>query len=35
MASYQRFLENRLRETFDLAGTPIRLTLRGRRKEGH
>jgi len=35
LASYQRFLENRLRETFDLAGTPIRLSLRGRRREGH
>jgi GTP-binding protein len=29
--SYKRFLENRLRETFDLTGTPIR--LRFRRKE--
>jgi len=28
---YQRYLERRLRETFDLAGTPIRWTLRGRR----
>ena len=35
LASYQRFLENRLRETFDLAGTPIRLTLRSRRREAH
>jgi GTP-binding protein len=32
MASYRRFLENRLRERFDLAGTPIRLRLRARRK---
>jgi GTP-binding protein len=32
--SYVRYLENRLRETFDLAGTPIRLRLRARsRKE--
>jgi len=29
-ASYRRFLENRLRESFDLAGTPVRLRLRGR-----
>ena len=28
---YQRYLERRLRDTFDLAGTPIRWTLRGRR----
>lgn len=28
--SYRRFLENRLREDFDLAGTPIRLRLRAR-----
>jgi GTP-binding protein len=26
--SYRRFLENRLREAFDLAGTPVRLRLR-------
>jgi GTPase len=26
--SYQRFLQNRLREEFDFTGTPIRLTLR-------
>jgi GTP-binding protein len=32
MASYRRFLENRLRERFDFAGTPIRLRLRARRK---
>ena len=31
MASYRRFLENRLRERFDFAGTPIRLRLRARR----
>jgi GTP-binding protein len=30
MPSYRRFLENRLRESFDLAGTPIRLQLRVR-----
>ncbi len=29
-ASYRRFLENRLREAFDLAGTPVRLRLRAR-----
>jgi GTP-binding protein len=28
--AYRRFLENRLRESFDLAGTPIRLRLRHR-----
>ncbi|MFQ5418515.1 MAG: ribosome biogenesis GTPase Der [Myxococcota bacterium] len=28
--SYRRFLENRLRERFDLAGTPVRLRLRAR-----
>jgi GTP-binding protein len=28
---YQRYLERRLRARFDLAGTPIRWTLRGRR----
>jgi len=26
--SYQRFLENRLREAFDFIGTPIRFTQR-------
>lgn len=30
--SYRRFLENRLREQFDLAGTPVRLSLRTRGK---
>ncbi|MEE3326989.1 MAG: ribosome biogenesis GTPase Der [Myxococcota bacterium] len=34
LASYERYLENRLREAFDLAGTPIRITLRSRRREG-
>jgi GTP-binding protein len=29
-ASYKRFLENRLREAFDLAGTPVKLRLRAR-----
>ena len=29
-ASYRRFLENRLRESFDLRGTPVRLRLRAR-----
>jgi GTP-binding protein len=29
-ASYRRFLENRLRESFDLEGTPVRLRLRAR-----
>lgn len=28
--SYQRYLENRLREVFGFHGTPIRLTIRGR-----
>ncbi|MEB2343128.1 MAG: ribosome biogenesis GTPase Der [Deltaproteobacteria bacterium] len=33
--SYRRFLENRLRERFDLEGAPVRLQLRARRsKEG-
>ena len=32
--SYRRFLENRLRESFDLAGTPIRLRLRARERAG-
>jgi GTP-binding protein len=29
-ASYRRFLENRLRDDFELAGTPLRLRLRAR-----
>jgi len=29
-ASYRRFLENRLREAFELVGTPVRLRLRAR-----
>jgi len=28
--AYRRFLEKRLRETFDLEGTPVRLRLRPR-----
>ncbi|MDX1649980.1 MAG: ribosome biogenesis GTPase Der, partial [Myxococcota bacterium] len=31
--AYRRFLENRLRERFDLRGTPVRLRLRARRRE--
>jgi GTP-binding protein len=31
--SYRRFLENRLREDFDLRGTPIRLRLRKREQK--
>ena len=26
--SYQRYLENQIRETYDLTGTPIRITIR-------
>jgi len=33
-ASYRRFLENRLRESFDLEGTPVRLRLRARSEKG-
>ena len=29
--AYRRFLENRLREAFDFAGTPLRLRLRARK----
>jgi GTP-binding protein len=29
-ANYERYLENRLRESFDLAGTPIRLRFRAK-----
>ena len=28
--SYERFLENRLRETYGFVGTPIRITVRKR-----
>lgn len=31
--SYRRYLENRLRERFDLEGTPVRLVLRARRSK--
>jgi len=31
--SYRRFLENRLREAFDLEGTPVRLRLRARGRD--
>jgi GTP-binding protein len=31
--SYRRYLENRLREKFDLAGTPLRIQLRSRREK--
>jgi GTP-binding protein len=31
--SYRRYIENQLRETFDLQGTPIKLSFRARRKE--
>ena len=32
--SYQRYLENRLREAFGFIGTPLRLQVRARRKKG-
>ena len=32
--SYQRFLENRLREEFGFEGTPLRMHVRPRRKAG-
>ena len=32
--SYQRFLENRLREAFEFEGVPLRLRLRKRKKKG-
>ena len=28
--SYQRYLENQIRETYDLTGTPIRMMIRER-----
>jgi GTP-binding protein len=31
--AYRRYLENRLREAFDLAGTPVRLRLRARSRD--
>ena len=33
-ATYQRYLENRLRRTFDLDGVPIRLKFRPRKRHG-
>ncbi len=33
-AAYKRFLENRLRESFGLQGTPIRLRFRSRKRRG-
>jgi GTP-binding protein len=33
--SYQRYLENRLRDVFGFAGTPIRLVFRNRTREEH
>jgi GTP-binding protein len=33
-ASYRRFLENRLRVAFGLAGVPIRLRFRSKRRKG-
>jgi GTP-binding protein len=33
-ASYRRFLENRLRERFDLVGAPVRIRLRSRHDNG-
>jgi len=32
--SYRRYLEKRLRERFEFAGSPIRITLRSRRETG-
>ena len=34
-SSYKRFLENRLRETFDFEGTPVRTMMRARRRNEH
>lgn len=31
--SYMRYLENQMRDTFDLQGTPVKLSFRARRKE--
>ena len=33
--SYQRYLENQIRETFGLEGTPIRLVVRERGEKQH
>jgi GTP-binding protein len=30
--AYRRYLENRLRDTFDIEGSPIQLILRSRRR---
>jgi GTP-binding protein len=32
--TYQRYLENRIREVYHFTGTPLRLVFRGREKEG-
>lgn len=32
-SSYERYLENRLREAFDFCGTPLRFQYRGRRRQ--
>ena len=32
-ASYRRYLENRFRDRFGVAGTPIRIVFRSRRRE--
>ena len=31
--SYQRYIENQIRETFGFSGTPIRILIRERKKE--
>ncbi|MCL6649900.1 MAG: hypothetical protein K6U89_16400, partial [Chloroflexi bacterium] len=31
--SYERYLENRLRQQIDLAGTPVRLVFRERERD--
>ena len=31
--SYERYIENRLRETFNFEGTPIKIILRERKRE--
>jgi GTP-binding protein len=33
--SYQRFLQNRIREEFDFGGAPLKLVLKKRREENH
>jgi GTP-binding protein len=32
--SYERYLQNRLRETFNFIGTPLRIMIRKRAREG-